>query len=412
MCNENLSRPKVPIGAYVLRSQYGLNSVSASDGNMPIIGMKDMSAGKVTIGGWARTHIAVDQIADYTLKKGDILLNRTNSAELVGKVSLWSRQEEAVFASYLVRFQFDPKRALPEFVNHYLNWNDAQQRLKQISTRGVSQANINPTTFQKYFLVAWPSLLEQRRIAAILDEWDKAIVATEKLVEAKRVRQSAILSTVFANAPKRPLSDIAAVIMGQSPPSSAYCEPENGVLPLIQGAADFSGGSVIATSDTNIVTKSVNKPCIVMSVRAPVGAIVRLDFPACLGRGVCAITPKKGVGLDYLASVLVGLSPYWVTMSQGSSFEAVSGVVIRSAPVPFGSPEFVAHSTLIFRAASDELQSEVTRLCALRHQKRGLMQKLLSGDWTAPESIDSLLPSNGENDDATGVKEQHAEATG
>jgi type I restriction enzyme S subunit len=412
MCSDTLDQQEVPIGVYVVRSQYGLNSVSTRDGNVPIIGMKDMTAGKITTEAWARTHVDENELPEYLLQKGDILLNRTNSADLVGKVSLWDREEEAVFASYLVRFQFDTARALPEFVNHYLNWDDSQQRLKQVSTRGVSQANINPTTFRNYFMVSWPSLPVQRRIAAVLDEWDRAIATAEKLLDSKKKRQIAVLATVFANAPKRPLYELADVIMGQSPPSSAYREPSTGHLPLVQGAADFSGGLVVAQSDTDIVTKSVDQPCIVMSVRAPVGTIARLSFPACLGRGVCAIIPKDDLGLDYIASVLTGLSSYWATMAQGSSFEAVSGEVIREALVPVGTPDFMRSAALVFQLVTQELNQELDRSRALRLQKRGLMQKLLSCEWPVPASIDRLLPGGQDIDEAVGAEVRRAEATG
>lgn len=421
MCSDTPRRQEVPIGVYVARSQYGLNSISARDGNIPIIGMKDMAAGRVAANAWARTHVDESQLPEYLLQKGDILLNRTNSPDLVGKVSLWDREEEAVFASYLVRFQFDAAHALPEFVNHYLNWEDSQQRLKQISTRGVSQANINPTTFQNHFMVAWPPLTEQRRIAAVLDEWDRAITTAEKLAKAKLVRKDGLA---------RKLLDLCLVDHA----------PQGWVTALLGDLFEERttvGGSerlLAVTAGQGIIDRDETGR---KDTSADDKSSYKLIEPGDIGYN----TMRMWQGVSALSSLRGLVSPAYTIVRPNADIDAQfaaqlfkynhmihtfwrysQGLVDDTLMLKF--PQFseikINIPPLDVQRETGEILSgadlEVGQLQDLRNQlrmqKRGLMQKLLSGDWPVPASIDRLLPGGQDIDEGVEAEEQRAEATG
>jgi type I restriction enzyme, S subunit len=170
----------VTIGKVITMSQYGLSIASEEQGEIPILGMKDLSEGRVLLNDLARVSISQEDISKFCLQRGDILLNRTNSYDLVGKVAIYDSDKTTVFASYIVRFQFDIAKVLPEFVNYFLNSSIAQQRLKRLATKGVSQANINPTVFREQFLIPIPPLSEQKAIADILKKVDIEIELSRK----------------------------------------------------------------------------------------------------------------------------------------------------------------------------------------------------------------------------------------
>ena len=107
----------------------------------------------------------------YRVKPGDILFNRTNSYELVGRTAIVEIETNAVFASYLVRVSVDNKRLDPRFLNHFLNWDSAQAELKKLASRGVSQANISAGKLRE-FGIPMTDLDEQGEIVAILDAID------------------------------------------------------------------------------------------------------------------------------------------------------------------------------------------------------------------------------------------------
>lgn len=414
---------EVPIGSYVVRSQYGLNSVSARDGNTPIIGMKDMVEGKITGHAWARVHVGEDEAASYRLLKGDVLLNRTNSADLVGKVSLWDREEDAVFASYIVRFQFDRDRAFPEFVNHYLNWDRSQQKLKQISTRGVSQANINPTTFQNHFMVSWPSLPEQRRIAAILDEWDEAIATAEKLIWVRKGRKAGLLKSIYFGASNwfdATIMELAEVIGGGTPSTKkrvywdgdiSWCTPTD-VTDLntryIERTERHISQSGLTAS--NAVLLPIGS--IILCSRASVGECAINLVPMATNQGFQNLVPRDPADRYFLYYLVQAYKAELIRLSAGSTFLEFPKGALRNLKIKIPRAERRQELGLMFAGMDNEIDQTAALLECLRLQKRGLMQKLLSSDWPVPASIDRLLPGGHDIDDAVRAEEQCAEAAG
>ena len=122
-----------------------------------------------------------DECRKFRLKTGDILFNRTNSAELVGKYWLFNLEGDYVFASYLVRLIPDAHGVMPEYLSHFLNWDASLRRLRQLATRGVSQSNISAGKLEG-FVVVVPSIAEQQAIAVTLHACDAKIAASERRV--------------------------------------------------------------------------------------------------------------------------------------------------------------------------------------------------------------------------------------
>ena len=175
----------VAVGEVLTSAEYGLSEPGDSSGNTPIVGMRDLVNGSVNLEGLATVDDGGSDWSAMRLRCGDILLNRTNSPDLVGKVGIVREDSEAVFASYLIRLHVDQAKADPAFLNYWLNSSIAQRALKRLSTRGVSQANINPTEFRKHCPLPLAPLPEQRKIAEILRTWDEAFEKLQALRAAK-----------------------------------------------------------------------------------------------------------------------------------------------------------------------------------------------------------------------------------
>jgi len=144
--------------------------------------MNNLQDGKVVIaniqGGLQYVELDDKTVTKFRLAAGDLLFNRTNSFELVGKTSLFELRGDFVFASYIVRLQLDSKRLDPRFANYCLNMPATQARLKFLASRGVSQSNINATKL-KGFEIPLPPLPEQREIVAQLSAVDAKLAAEE-----------------------------------------------------------------------------------------------------------------------------------------------------------------------------------------------------------------------------------------
>jgi type I restriction enzyme S subunit len=173
------------LGAIALMSQYGLSYPASADGDVPMLRMNNLTTdGKLDTSDLVYVRLSNDEFEKYRLQKGDLLFNRTNSNELVGKTTLFELDEDFVFASYLIRFKLNPKLVDPRFVSYFFNTDESKDHLRKLASKGVSQSNINPTILKERFFVPVPPLQAQIKIAETLRCWDSAIEQIEKLVTA------------------------------------------------------------------------------------------------------------------------------------------------------------------------------------------------------------------------------------
>lgn len=191
-------------GNLLSKSQYGLTTNASENGQYPMFRMNNFVDGRMVANDMVYVDLDEKELKAYLLKPGDILFNRTNSYELVGKTGLFNLSGEFIFASYLVRLRADLKKASPEYLNYFLNWRRTQRQLKKIATVGVSQCNINPTALGKFLQVPLPPLSQQRRIAAILSTWDEAIQTADQLVKAKQECKSGLMQQLLTSQKRLP----------------------------------------------------------------------------------------------------------------------------------------------------------------------------------------------------------------
>ena len=128
---------------------------------------------------------------------------------------------------------------------------------------------------------------------------------------------------------QRKLGEIAPVTMGQSPNGACYTDNPNDVV-LVQGNADLKDGWVSPRVWTTEITKTAKSGDLIMSVRAPVGAMGKTAYDVVLGRGVAGI-----VGNEFLFQALSKKEAegYWSTVSAGSTFDSINGDELRSTPI-------------------------------------------------------------------------------
>lgn len=146
---------------------YGISESSKSEGKHAVLKMGNIVKGEI-----AYTKIEyVDTVSpDLILRKDDLLFNRTNSHDQVGKVGIFrdSEEDQVTFASYLVRLR--PNHSSnPHYLNHYLNTDAFLGIARKMAIPSVQQANLNPTRYGR-LEVAVPPLAEQIEIAAYLDK--------------------------------------------------------------------------------------------------------------------------------------------------------------------------------------------------------------------------------------------------
>lgn len=191
---------KTTLGALCDSVEYGTATKSLPVGRVPVLRMGNIQNGDLDWDNLAYTDDS-DEIEKYALQTGDVLFNRTNSAEHVGKAAIYRGEQPAIFAGYLIRIHRKEECLDGEFLNHFLNSPIARDYGKSVMSQSVNQANISGSKLKEY-PIAIPSIDKQREIAARLRllkacTSDLEVIYQRKLEELQNLKQS-ILERAFA----------------------------------------------------------------------------------------------------------------------------------------------------------------------------------------------------------------------
>mgnify|MGYP000028543298 CR=1 FL=1 len=130
------------------------------------------------------------------------------------------------------------------------------------------------------------------------------------------------------------LKDVCNINMGQSPDSDSYNDNEDGI-PFFQGNADFGEKYPTTRKWCNAPTKIAHAEDILISVRAPIGALNYAKEECCIGRGLAAITPNQDkVSSEFIYWLLKGKHKELNLQGTGSTFKAISRKVLEKIKVP------------------------------------------------------------------------------
>ncbi|MBB3358834.1 MULTISPECIES: restriction endonuclease subunit S [unclassified Novosphingobium] len=160
------------IGDAALFTQYGTSEKSnPSERGVPVLTMGNIQDGLVVWDNPKRIPETSDELPSLFLQKNDLLYNRTNSAELVGKTGIYLGEGNCrTFASYLIRIRCSEKHSLPQYVNLAMNAPIFREtQIVPLIKQQTGQANVNGTAL-KNMLIPFPSLAEQQCIVAKVDE--------------------------------------------------------------------------------------------------------------------------------------------------------------------------------------------------------------------------------------------------
>ena len=163
--------------------QYGTATKSLKSGMMPVLRMGNIQNGSFDWSDLVYTSNE-NEIADYLLRDDDVLFNRTNSPELVGKTAIYRGERPAIFAGYLIRVNQLREMVVSQYVNLFLNSDLARQYGDSVKTDGVNQSNINGAKLMNYPF-PYCSVAEQREIVRLLDQALSIIDSTTAGINAE-----------------------------------------------------------------------------------------------------------------------------------------------------------------------------------------------------------------------------------
>ncbi len=160
------------IGNAALLTQYGTSRKSfPTSSGVPVFTMRNVQDGMIVEGGEKKIPAVSEELPSLYLRRLDLLYNRTNSVELVGKTGIYLGENDCrTFASYLIRICTSHKCSSPYFINLAMNAPVFREtQIAPLIKKQTGQANVNGTAL-KNMLIPFPPLLEQHRIVAKVDE--------------------------------------------------------------------------------------------------------------------------------------------------------------------------------------------------------------------------------------------------
>lgn len=379
----------VPIGEAILSSQYGLSLPSDPSGVVPIVGMKDIQDGRIQIDPEVRVVVSEDDAQPYLLRDGDILINRTNSPDLVGKAGIFRGTGKAVFASYLVRLELNHEILDPDFVIQILAGENGQRRIRQLATRAVSQANLNPTTFKNHFHIPIPALDEQKRIGKMLLKWDSAIEKTELLISAKKQTLAWLMQCFIDVKESRThweTIELGSVLQERS--ERSICHDEYPVLTSSRRGLFLQSEyfSKQVTSEDNAGYKIMRRGDFTFRSMSDDGRFVfnRLEsIDAGIISPAYGVFYANGISAEFLAHFINSNYFYQLLAreTQGGTRKALRFSALSGMEVDIPTLSEQRRIATVLDLANNEIVLLQKQLEQLRQQKRGLMQKLLTGKW-------------------------------
>jgi type I restriction enzyme, S subunit len=251
-----------------------------------------------------------------------------------------------------------------------------------------------------------PPLPEQRRIVAVLDAWDQAIDQIERLIAAQKTRQSRIAKLLFENSSLKDPSrnDWRPFAIGEIAECFAGGTPDRGGRNLYGGDIPWVKSAEVASSHISGTGERLTEAGVAASSAkwvpkgstliamygANAGQVGRLAIDATTNQAVLAIVPNKMIiDPEYLYYSVSSVIPSLMRKVQGSGQPNLNASIVKEERIPVPEMDrqvIVAKTAGSLQAALNNL---IIQLDRRRDQKRGLMQKLLTGEWRLDDRFDS-----------------------
>ena len=289
----------------------------------------------------------IDTVGDYPVYGGNGLRGYTSTYNHDGVFALIGRQGalcgnmnysvgKAYFTEHAVVVDADENNDT-KFLYYMLDTMNLGQYSDQSAQPGLAVNKL--VKLENVF----PPKEEQRRIGWYFSALDHLITLHQRKCEEMKKLKKYMLQKMFPKKgmtvpeirfdgftddwEQRKFGEMCQITMGQSPDGSTYSEEPSDYI-LVQGNADLKDGWVYPRIWTTQKTKTAQAGDLIMSVRAPAGAMGKTAYDVVLGRGVAGI---KGNEFVYQSLVKMDSDGYWKKMAAGSTFESINSDVVKNA---------------------------------------------------------------------------------
>lgn len=342
---------------------------------------------------------------DYYLKNGDIVFARTGAT--VGKTYLYDHRDgQLVYAGFLIKFAPNIQKLLPYYLKLYTE-TKMYWHWVSITSQRSGQPGINASEYCSFKMIV-PPIKEQKKIAEVLSEWDKAIELQTKLIEKQELRKRALMQRLLTGRVRlngfsdkwdsKDLSEVGVFLSS----NTLSRDKLNGTGGDIQ---NIHYGDILIHYPTIVNIEQclipyINKDVIVTSDWLQDGDIVFADAAEdnTVGKAIEIVNvksqhivaglhtmpfrPNKGLFAKSFLGYYVNSTPYQkqlVALTQGIKVCSINKNSIKktSLQIPSLSEQTAIAEVLVL--ADKEIEIAKNKLSLLRYQKRGVIHQLLTG---------------------------------
>lgn len=186
----------VTIGDIVTEVKYGTSKPAVEGGKYPYLRMNNLTYdGHLDLTNLKMIDIPDSEIEKCIVHRGDVLFNRTNSIELVGKTCVFDKDEDMVIAGYIIRVRLK-SIMLPIVLSYFMNTDALKKKLRNMAKGAVNQANINAQEF-KSINIYLPPIELQTQFADFVKQVDKSRVAVQKELDKAQMLFDSLMQEYF-----------------------------------------------------------------------------------------------------------------------------------------------------------------------------------------------------------------------
>lgn len=374
---------------HVAEVQTGIAKGKAINGatvTLPYLRVANVQDGHVDLSVMKEITLKPSEVNRYSLRKGDVLFTEGGDFDKLGRGTVWNGEiEPCLHQNHVFAVRPNPDRLLPQFLAYQAASQYGRRYFQLSSKQSTNLASINSTQL-KQFPVLLPPLPEQRKIAEILRTWDLGVEKLEALRAAKEQQLEGFAAQLIQKAQteqqylREHLTEVSERNRGQRVArvlsvtnSAGFVLAEDQFAHRV-ASADISNYKIVRQGQYAYNPSRIN-----------VGSIARLDdwSEGALSPMYVVFELRDTLDSDYFSHWLrtgearkrIGLA------AQGSVRDTVSFGDLSSIPVPIPSLEAQQQIARALTSAKRELSLLKSEIDLLTRQKRGLMQKLLTGEW-------------------------------
>ena len=243
----------------VCELKYGTSEKSLSVGKIAVLRMGNITnVGTIDYSNLVYSSNNED-IKLYSLEKDDLLFNRTNSSEWVGKTAIYKKEQPAIYAGYLIRIR--PILIFSDYLNTVMNSSYYRNWCYNVKTDAVNQSNINAQKLSQ-LMIPIPPLKEQERIVVEVAKWisliDTIKNSKEDLQTTIKQAKSKILNLAIHGklVPQDPNDEPAIELLKRINPDFTPCDNGPYTLDVPSGWITTNLGSIFNVVSAKRILKS------------------------------------------------------------------------------------------------------------------------------------------------------------